>query len=148
MERFSNPGVRDTVARNCAFTSDRIPTFLLPVVRDQLAAGRDITRCATVVASWARYADGVDEQGNRIEVVDKLKDQLTAAARQRRTEPDAFIRIRSVFGDLADNEQFTAAYLTALKSLHENGARATVEQINTHGGRQTPASERSSRRLL
>jgi mannitol 2-dehydrogenase len=134
LERFSNPGVRDTVARNCALTSDRIPTFLLPVVREQLAVGGDITRSAAVVASWARYAEGVDEQGNPIEVIDKLKDQLTAAALRQRDEPDAFIQIRSVFGDLADNERFTATYLTALTSLHEKGARATVEQINSIGG--------------
>ena len=134
LERFSNPGVRDTVARNCALTSDRIPTFLLPVVREQLAAGGDITRSAAVVASWARYAEGVDEQGNPIDVVDKLKDQLTAAAERQRNEPDAFIQIRSIFADLADNEQFTGAYLAALESLHENGVRATVEHINSTGG--------------
>src|SRR4051794_30957397 len=34
IERFSNPEVRDTVARLCAESSDRIPKWLLPVVRD------------------------------------------------------------------------------------------------------------------
>jgi len=135
LERFANPGVRDTVARNCAFTSDRIPAFLLPVIRRQLAAGGNITRSAAVVASWARYAEGVDEQGNPIEVIDKLKDQLTAAALRQRDEPDAFIQVRSVFGDLADNQRFTAAYRSALASLHQKGARATVEDINNNSAR-------------
>jgi mannitol 2-dehydrogenase len=93
-----------------------------------------LASCTAVVASWARYAEGVDEQGNPIEVIDKLRDQLTVAALRQRDEPDAFIQIRSVLGDLADNERFTGAYLTALTSLHENGARATVEQINSIGG--------------
>ena len=31
IERFANPGVRDTVARLCAYSSDRIPKWLLPV---------------------------------------------------------------------------------------------------------------------
>lgn len=135
LERFANPGVRDTVARNCAFTSDRIPAFLLPVIRRQLAAGGNITRSAAVVASWARYAEGVDEQGNPIEVIDKLKDQLTAAALRQRDEPDAFIQVRSVFGDLADNQRFAAAYRSALASLHQKGARATVEDINNKSAR-------------
>ena len=39
IERFSNPEVRDTVARLCANASDCIPKFLLPVIRQQLAAG-------------------------------------------------------------------------------------------------------------
>jgi mannitol 2-dehydrogenase len=35
--RFSNPNVRDTVARLCAESSDRIPKWLLPVIRHNLA---------------------------------------------------------------------------------------------------------------
>jgi mannitol 2-dehydrogenase len=69
LERFSNPEIRDTIARLCAESSDRIPKWLLPVVRDQLAGGGDIARSAAIVASWARYAEGVDEQGQPIDVV-------------------------------------------------------------------------------
>ena len=65
IERFSNPQIRDTVARLCAESSDRIPKFLLPVIRAQLVTGGEIRRSAAVVASWARYAEGVDEQGLR-----------------------------------------------------------------------------------
>src|SRR3954451_13533649 len=39
IERFSNPQVRDTIARLCADISDRIPKWLLPVVRGQLELG-------------------------------------------------------------------------------------------------------------
>ena len=34
IERFSNPQVRDTITRLCAESSDRIPKWLLPVVRE------------------------------------------------------------------------------------------------------------------
>jgi hypothetical protein len=34
-----------------------------------------------------------------------------------------------VFGDLVDNEWFISAYLDALKTLHKDGARATVAQL-------------------
>ena len=40
IERFSNPEVRDTLARLCAESSDRIPKWLLPVVRDAARARR------------------------------------------------------------------------------------------------------------
>ena len=84
IERFSNAGVRDTVAR-LRQELERIPEWLLPVVRENLAAGRDVTLSAAV-ASWARYAEGVDEQGEPIEVVDRLADALQQiAARQRET---------------------------------------------------------------
>jgi mannitol 2-dehydrogenase len=133
IERFSNPEVRDTIARLCAESSDRIPKWLLPVIREQLARGGEIRRSAAVVASWARYAEGVDEQDEPIEVVDQLKDRLTPLARRQREDPDAFISDREVFGDLIDDERFVAAYRWALTSLHERGARATVEPLVAAG---------------
>ena len=42
--------------------------------RSNLRSGGEIERRAAVVASWARYAEGVDEQGEPIEVVDRLED--------------------------------------------------------------------------
>jgi mannitol 2-dehydrogenase len=129
IERFSNPQIRDTIARLCAQSSDRIPKFLLPVIRQQLATGGEIRRSAAVVASWARYAEGIDEQGEPIEVVDRLRDTLMPLARRQREDPDAFIANRDVFGDLVDNERFVTVYRSALVSLHERGARATLEAL-------------------
>ena len=129
IERFSNPEIRDTVARLCAESSDRIPKWLLPVVRRRLETGGEMRRSAAVVASWARYAEGVDEQGEAIDVVDRLKDSLVPLARRQRDDPDAFIANRELFGDLIDDERFVAAYRSALSSLHERGARATLESL-------------------
>jgi mannitol 2-dehydrogenase len=126
IERFCNPQIRDTLARICGFSSDRIPKWVLPVIRHQLATGGEITRAAAVVASWARYAEGIDEQGTPIDVVDRLSDSLIPAARRQREEPTAFIANRALFGALPDNERFVTAYLTALRALHEGGARATL----------------------
>jgi mannitol 2-dehydrogenase len=129
IERFSNPQVRDTIARLCAESSDRIPKWLLPVVRSQLAAGGEIRRSAAVVASWARYAEGFDEAGQPIEVVDRLRDTLMRLARRQTEDPDAFIANRDVFGDLVDQKPFVSAYRSALSSLHQRGARATLESL-------------------
>jgi mannitol 2-dehydrogenase len=129
LERFSNPQVRDTIARLCAQSSDRIPKWLLPVVREQLAAGGEIRRSAAVVASWARYAEGTDEQGEPIEIVDRLRDTLIRSARRQYDDPDAFIANRDLFGDLADDKRFVTAYQSALTSLHTRGARATLESL-------------------
>jgi mannitol 2-dehydrogenase len=129
IERFSNPQVRDTITRLCAESSDRIPKWLLPVVREQLANGGEIRRSAAVVASWARYAEGVDEAGQPIEVVDRLRDSLMRAARRQREDPDAFIANRSIFGDLAESRSFATGFRSALASLHQRGARATLESL-------------------
>jgi len=129
IERFANPEVRDTLARLCAESSDRIPKWLVPVIREQLAAGREIKRSALVVASWARYAEGTDEQGEPIEVVDRLRDKLVERAQHNRDDPLLFVSDRDLFGDLVDDERFVQAYTAALSSLHERGARATLEEL-------------------
>jgi mannitol 2-dehydrogenase len=129
LERFANPQIRDTIARLCAQSSDRIPKFLLPVIRQQLATGGEIKRSAAVVASWARYAEGVDERGQPIDIVDRYRDRLTSLARRQREDSGAFIANRDLFGDLADNERFATAYRSALASLHQHGARATLESL-------------------
>jgi mannitol 2-dehydrogenase len=129
VERFSNPGVRDTVARLCAYSSDRIPKWLLPVICDNLASDGSVRVAAAVVASWARHAEGTDEWGEPYEVVDQLADSLIPIARSQYENPTAFIEIGSVFGDLAHQPRFVQAYTWALDSLHRKGARATLEAL-------------------
>ncbi len=130
IERFRNPEVRDTLARLCAESSDRIPKWLLPVVRANLASGGPVTLSAGIVASWARYAEGTDEDGQPIQVVDRLADRLTAAAQQQHEDRLAFLRDRQVFGDLVDDERFVAAYRDALDGLLDEGAHATVTRLS------------------
>jgi mannitol 2-dehydrogenase len=124
LERLANPYVRDTLARLCAETSDRIPTFLLPVVREQLRSGGDIRRSALVVASWARYAEGVDEQGEPIEVVDRQLETVRAAA-----AGNDFLHAAGVFGELADDLRFVSAYEEQLARLRALGAWRAVAEI-------------------
>jgi mannitol 2-dehydrogenase len=129
IERFANPGVRDTIARLCAGSSDRIPKWLLPVIRENLKTGAPIRLSAATVASWACYAEGVDEEGQPIEIVDQLADSLVPLARSQHENPTAFIENTEVFGDLATQPRFVEAYLYALESLHTDGARATLENL-------------------
>src|SRR5699024_12513288 len=80
MARFANQRVKATLARLAAESSDRIPTWLVPVIKENLAAGRDVTASAAIVASWARYAEGTGENGEEWPVVDRLHDRVMAAA--------------------------------------------------------------------
>jgi mannitol 2-dehydrogenase len=129
IERFANPGVKDTIVRLCFGSSDRIPKWLLPVIRANLAAEGPVRLSAATVASWARYAEGVDEQGERIDVQDQLAATLVPLARSQHQNPTAFIENTDVFGDLASQPPFVEAYLWALDSLHRDGARATLETL-------------------
>jgi mannitol 2-dehydrogenase len=126
-DRFGNPEIRDALVRICAYTSDRIPKWILPIIWEQLRAGGPIKRCAAIVASWARYAEGVDDRGEPIAVVDHRQRELMSFAANNRGSPDAFINNRAIFGDLADQQRFAVAYREALGLLHTRGAQETVE---------------------
>src|SRR5690625_13975 len=128
--RFGNAAIKDTVARLCAESSDRIPKWLLPVVRENLESGQaPVTLSAAIVASWARYAEGVDEQGQPIDINDRMAERLKENAAGNREDILAFLRDREVFGDLVDNAEFTEAYAAALRSLHEVGSEATLDAL-------------------
>lgn len=130
MLRFGNEAVRDTLARLCAASSDRIPKWLLPVIRRNLATGGPVARSAAIVASWARYAEGTDEAGQPIDVVDAARDEVMAMARRQHEEPLSFVRNERLFGDLAEQPRFAEAYLSALAALHHDGAAQMLRQLN------------------
>jgi mannitol 2-dehydrogenase len=128
--RFSSEAIADTLARQVVDGSDRIPKFLLPVLREQLAAGGAIEHIALVVAAWSRYLEGRDEAGATISPIDRRADELGAAARAEGERPGSLLDIVSVFGDLGVNPRFRAAYLRARAKLIAEGTEATVAALN------------------
>lgn len=108
LSRFGNRNVEDTLARLACFASDRIPAFVLPVVRDNLAAGRPAPVAAFVLAAWARWLEvGVDITDNRTvaagrsllddpvlaEVADPLRPAFLQAFSALREDPRAAVRL-------------------------------------------------------
>ena len=128
VERFRNPAIGDTLARLAVDSSDRIPKFVLPVIRENLAAGRPIRVAALVLASWARFAEGVDDSDRPLALVDRRASELQTRASRQHGHPLAFLEIEEVFGDLAANRRLTDEYRSALVSLRTQGVRLTLER--------------------
>lgn len=126
IERFSNPEVGDTIPRLCLDGSNRQPKFILPTLRDALAAGADVYGLALEVALWCRYCAQVDEAGNEIAPNDDNHVVLKSLADEAKGRPAAFLENTAVFGDLAQNVVFVAAFGKALNSLYDNGVKATL----------------------
>jgi len=125
------------------------PKWLLPVIRQQLANGGEIKRLAAVVASWARYAEGTDERGQPIEVVDKLAGTLTRLARRWREDPAAFFANRDVFGRLRGRPHLLEAHgRIRAESLPVEVALApaVVERSAISAGQQTDRLHQLARR--
>ena len=127
LERFASPAIADTLDRIRAEASDRIPQFLLPVLRANLRTGGEIRRSVAVLAAWARSAEGIDDEGRPLELVDSRADRLAAAARD--ADPLAFVTDREVFGDLVDDARFAEAYRSVRDSMRRDGVRVSLEAL-------------------
>ena len=125
-ERFANPKIGDTISRLCFDGSNRQPKFVLPTVRDRLAAGASVRGLALVSALWCRYCYGESESGKAIPPNDPNWERLRSAAKSARNDPKAFLALRDIFGELADNSTYVGAFSSALSSLWTNGVRATL----------------------
>jgi mannitol 2-dehydrogenase len=129
IERFSNPRMRDTLVRLATDGSNRMPTFTLPAIRENLAADRPIRLGAAMVAAWAHYWALIG-RGEIVapEVPDDVHAaEMTAAATDPR--PEAFVEIGVLFGDLDQDETFCTEYLSARSSLVERGVASTLKDL-------------------
>lgn len=127
IERFANPTIKDQASRICLDGSAKMPKFILPSIREQLARGGSVTRLSLAVASWCRFLAGTDEQGKPIEIQDPMADQLRQQAKTAGKDPRPFLGTREIFGnDLPQSPVFVEQVGNALQSLYDVGAKATL----------------------
>lgn len=124
--RFSNPKIGDTERRLCLDGSNRQPKFIVPVIADNLKAGRSIKGLALESALWCRYCYGVSEGGKVIEPNDPSWDRLQALSRKAKDDPLQWLTMDDIYGDVAKSETFRTAFAAALASLWSRGTAQTL----------------------
>ena len=130
IERFANPNVGDQLSRICSESSEKIPKFLIPTIREQLERGGPIKCGALIVASWCRYLELAGTEGYDYEIRDAIKELLLEKARASATsDPLAFLKINPVFGDLALSGTFVETYLSIIEYLRIHGMAETARKI-------------------
>ncbi|MBR7744923.1 mannitol dehydrogenase family protein [Phycicoccus sp. BSK3Z-2] len=129
VERYGNPGIRDTLVRLATDGANRMATFTLPAVRDNLAAGRQIRLGAFMVAAWAEYwrlvASG-DIAGDQVPP-DVHADTMREAAAAE--DPAAFVEVEAIFGSLGRDETFRTEYLGWRRVVAERGMHAALDAV-------------------
>lgn len=125
--RFSNPLIVDTTRRVAFDGSSRHPGFILPSVRDRLAAGCPVTGLALVEALWARYCLGQTEDGASIEPNDPHWALLTAQAAVAKETPRAWLAMEQFYGELANESDFADAFDGWLTRLYADGTEAVLQ---------------------
>ncbi|WP_269931717.1 mannitol dehydrogenase family protein [Aminobacter sp. HY435] len=127
-QRFANPKIGDTVRRLCLDGSNRQPKFVIPTIADRLKAGKGIDGLALESALWCRYCHGTTESGVAIEPNDPNWDRLQATARKAKDDPQHWLTMEDIYGDVGKNAAFALAFGRSLADLWKNGTPATLER--------------------
>jgi mannitol 2-dehydrogenase len=128
VERFSNPEIADTERRLCLDGSNRQPKFIVPSIRDALAAGGSVDGLALVSALWCRYCHGTTDSGTPIPPNDPDWDALVARSKAAKARPAAWLEMTAVYGDLGKDARFASAFERQLNRLWAVGTKQTLTE--------------------
>ena len=126
-ERFANPAILDTTRRVAFDGSSRHTGFVLPILRDALAADASIEGLSLVQALWARMCDGTREDGTVIEPNDPFWEEINAVAKRAKAEPMLWLQQQNTYGDLQNNQHFSESFCHWLTQLWDDGVAATLK---------------------
>ena len=122
-KRFANPKIGDTIRRLCFDGFNRQPKFILPPLRDRLAANSGIEGLALESALWCKYCSGETDSGATIEANDPFWDILQSASKAARDRPVAWLEMQDVYGSLAENQALVDEFSTWLDLLWTKGTK-------------------------
>ncbi|MGJ4859875.1 mannitol dehydrogenase family protein [Labrys sp. KB_33_2] len=129
IERFANPAIKDQLLRVAGDGASKIVVFHGKTIGQLLAGGGELDREAFLLACFARYLGGVDDQGVAFEI---FEPRIGTADWQRLKggDPLAVLDIEAFASlGLRRSSAFVAAYLKSLGALAEQGAAATLVQL-------------------
>lgn len=128
LERFSNPHIRDQIARLCLQGYAKLPKFLLPTIRSRLDSGKSVDISTLLLATWCEYLLGKSESGGIIPLPDDPAQSVAISyAQASRDSPSAFLEFSEVFGDALPHEKiFTDSFRRSLRLVRRNGVRAAI----------------------
>ncbi len=130
VERFANSAVSDQIARLCGDGASKFPVYVVPIAKNMVAQGDDMTRIAYLVAAYRHYLKyATDDAGASFE----LFDPWITAEDWSIIESDDALKFLSAspFGgvDLASSAPFVELYSSMVESIAERGAMVTLESI-------------------
>ncbi len=124
LDRFSNTGVRDQIARLCIDGTAKFPTFLIPTIERQLELDGPVECAALALAGWARYLGTVPADERAPDSHGARSVELAARALD---DPRAFLELDAVFTPrLRENERFADAFVRAYLDVTARGPLAAI----------------------
>ncbi|CAC9204583.1 hypothetical protein [Citrobacter werkmanii] len=113
--------------------SQKLPQRLLDPIRIHLAKGTDHRHLVLGVAGWMRYVRGLDDKGQKIDIVDPLLPAIRLSISSIIARKNVYVRywqLSQFFGrDLPENSSFVNAVMETYVRLEQRGARAVLESL-------------------
>ncbi len=125
--RFANPKIGDTERRLAFDGSNRQPKFIVPVIADNLAAGRSIEGLALESALWCRYCAGTTDSGKVVEPNDPIWARLNALAVRAKDDPLQWLTMDDIYGDVGKDERFRESFAKWLAMIWRNGTESALK---------------------
>lgn len=128
--RFSNQAIADQLERVCSDGSSKFPKFTIPTINRLIADGRETRRAAMVVAAWALYLKGVDENGDTYMIPDPRAAFCQALVVDDELITERLLGVEEIFGAaIPKSAEFVAAFEWCYNSLRDEGVTRTLEII-------------------
>ncbi|VVN06615.1 mannitol dehydrogenase family protein [Pseudomonas fluorescens] len=128
--RFSNQAIADQLERVCSDGSSKFPKFTIPTINRLIADGQETKRAALVVAAWALYLKGVDENGDSYSIPDPRAAFCQALVADDALITQRLLAVEEIFGTaIPRSAEFVAAFEWCCDSLREEGVTRTLQRI-------------------
>ncbi|MDF0733905.1 mannitol dehydrogenase family protein [Pseudomonas entomophila] len=129
-ERFANRAIADQLERVCSDGSSKFPKFIVPTANRLIADGQPLERVALVVAAWALYLRGVDENGTLYAIPDPRASDCQARVVQRDGLAARVLGDEAIFGTaIPASKAFVSAFERMYDSLREVGVSETLRSL-------------------
>ena len=130
VQRFSNQAIADQLERVCSDGSSKFPKFTVPTINRLITDGAELKRAALVVAAWALYLKGVDENGQTYAIPDPRAAFFQALVADDALIVQRLLSVEEVFGSaIPRSAEFVAAFEWCLNSLRDAGVSKTLESL-------------------
>ena len=132
IERFSNRAIADQLERVCSDGSSKFPKFSVPTIDRLIADNAALDRAALVVAAWALYLRGADENGVPYHIPDPRADFCQSLVAEDDGLAERLLGREEIFGtQIPRSLAFRDAFERNLLRLRTLGVSGTLDLLLT-----------------
>lgn len=132
IDRFSNCAIADQLERVCSDGSSKFPKFTVPTINRLIADNAELERAALVVAAWALYLRGVDENKDTYRIPDPRASFCQSLVAEDDGLAERLLGREEIFGaQIPRSSAFRDAFERNLLRLRTLGVSGTLDLLLT-----------------